>query len=51
MIGMENEKTVEVEIEGGGITWWFVCEECHAAVDPKQEYCPVCKRRLIWREG
>jgi len=45
---MDEEKTAEVEMEGGGSTWWYVCGECHTAVDPKQEFCPECKRRLIW---
>lgn len=44
------DEEAEVEIEGGGWSWWFVCEECHAAVDPTQKTCPVCGRRLKWEE-
>lgn len=45
---MNKEKTAEVGIDGGGNTWWYVCEECHTIVDIKDSICPTCKRRLIW---
>lgn len=38
----------EVEIEGGGYSWWNVCGECHTAVDRKDKTCPVCHRELNW---
>ena len=44
------DEEAEVGTEGGGWNWWFVCEECHAAVDPTQNICPVCGRRLKWEE-
>ena len=43
-----EEKTAEVEIEGGGWNWFYVCGECHSLVDSGQERCRQCGRRLIW---
>ena len=33
---------IEPEIEGGGSSWWYVCGECHGAVDLMAEKCPHC---------
>ena len=47
----QDEKTAEAEIEGDGRNvWWFVCGECHTAIDEKDKYCRECGRRLIWGE-
>jgi len=44
-----EELTAEAEIEGGGMTWYFVCGECHGALpEHNAVYCPHCKRRIIW---
>ena len=43
-----TEKSVPVEIEGGGWTWWYVCSECHGAIDPGVDICPHCKHKLDW---
>jgi len=32
----------EMEIEGGGGTWWDVCPECHGAIDRKDSWCRHC---------
>ena len=32
----------EIEIEGGGSTWWNVCPECHGAIDSKDRFCRHC---------
>ena len=45
---LESRMPVEVEIEGGGSTWWYVCEDCHGAVDTSDLYCKHCGRKLIW---
>ena len=45
---MEETKTVEAELEGGGSTWWYVCGECHGAVKDGTEVCPHCGSRLSW---
>ena len=42
-------KTAEVELEGGGSSWWYVCGECHTAINPKDKFCHECGRRLIWK--
>ena len=38
----------EAEIEGGGTSWWFVCGECHTAIDNKDNYCRECGRKIVW---
>ena len=30
------------EVEGGGTTWWYVCPECHGAIDRQDHYCKHC---------
>ena len=50
-IQMTEEETwpeAEVDLEGGGHSWWYVCEECHGEVNPGQKVCLTCKRRLNW---
>ena len=32
----------EIEIEGGGYTWWNVCPECHGAIDHRDRFCRHC---------
>lgn len=44
----EKKKPAAVEMEGGGWNWWYVCEECHGAVDTKDKTCPHCKSPLDW---
>ena len=41
---LKEQEPVEIEIEGGGSTWWYVCEECHGAVDRGDKYCRHCGR-------
>ena len=43
-----KEKEAEVEIEGGGSTWFYVCGECHTSVSKHSKYCRECGRRLKW---
>ena len=31
-----------IELEGGGTTWWYVCPECHCAIDRDDHYCKHC---------
>lgn len=33
---------VEAELEGGGHTWWYVCPECHGAIDRQDHFCRHC---------
>lgn len=32
----------EIEIEGGGSSWWHVCPECHGAIDRADHFCKHC---------
>lgn len=32
----------EMEMEGGGSSWWYVCPECHGAIDEKDRFCRHC---------
>ena len=32
----------EMEMEGGGTSWWYVCPECHGAIDNSDHYCRHC---------
>ena len=41
-------KPVPAELEGGGSTWWYVCGECHTAIDTKYKFCRECGRRISW---
>ena len=41
-------RTAEAEMEGGGSTWYFVCGECHTAIDSHDKYCRQCGREIIW---
>lgn len=40
------KREAEPELEGGGHTWWFVCSECHGAIDEKDQYCKHCGARM-----
>ena len=42
----EQQEPVGIEIEGGGSTWWYVCEDCHGAINDSDKYCRHCGRRL-----
>lgn len=46
---MEERVPVETEIEGGGSTWWYVCGDCHTAVDSADRFCRQCGRPLKWK--
>lgn len=45
---LKGKKPVEAEIEGGGSTWWYVCGECHTAIDRRDKYCRECGTRIRW---
>ena len=36
----------EIEIEGGGSTWWYVCPECHGTIDQGDHFCRHCGQAL-----
>jgi hypothetical protein len=43
----EERQLAEVELEGGGTTWWYVCGECHGSVKYKAKECQ-CGAVLKW---
>ena len=43
----QEPATVKAEIEGGGSNWWYVCSECHGAIDKSDQYCRHCGGRII----
>ena len=43
---LKRMRPVEAEIDGGGSTWWYVCEECHGSVDRNDQFCRHCGRRI-----
>ena len=38
----ERAKPQQIEMEGGGSTWWYVCPECHGPIDSKDHFCRHC---------
>lgn len=44
----EELKKIPVEVEGDRYNWWYVCSECHSAINPHQEKCPCCGNFLSW---
>lgn len=43
---LKEQDPVETELEGGGSTWWYVCGECHGAIDASDNFCKHCGRRI-----
>ena len=44
---MERLEPVKRRPEGGGGTWFNVCEECQGQVDTKDKFCRWCGHPLI----
>ena len=44
--GLRRNIPQEMEIEGGGSNWWYVCPECHGAIDCKDKFCRHCGQAL-----
>ena len=42
----EPREPKEKEIEGGGVTWWYVCPECHGDVGAEDKECRHCGQPL-----
>ena len=43
-----EQEPVEPELEGGGMIWWYICGECHTAIDTRDKYCRECGRKIKW---
>ena len=48
---LKKDEPQEIDIEGGGTTWWFVCPECHGAIDRRDHYCKNCGQAVIYMGG
>lgn len=46
----QRETPERPELEGGGAMWFFVCGDCHGALESHDLYCRHCGRRLDWDE-
>ena len=45
----KEQETVEPEYEGDArSSWWYVCGECHGAINYQADICPHCKAVLSW---
>lgn len=38
------------ELEGGGHTWFYVCGECHGAINREDRFCRHCGNAVSWKE-
>ena len=43
---LKEKEPVECELEGGGTNWWYVCGDCHGAIDNRDSYCKHCGRKV-----
>ena len=43
---LKEREPLEPELEGGGSNWWYVCGECHGAIDERDAYCRHCGRAV-----
>ena len=46
---LKRQEPVEADFEGGGSSWWYVCGDCHGAIDSRDHYCKHCGREIIWK--
>lgn len=48
-IDWQKVKGVPAEYEGDArSTWWYVCPECHGAIDPGEHKCRHCGAVILW---
>lgn len=43
-----SKRTAKAVIEGGPESWYYVCDECHTAIDRKDKFCRECGLELQW---
>ena len=46
--GYRKPPAAPVEIEGGGMSWYYACGECHGEVRTGADRCEHCGAFLIW---
>ena len=47
-LALDNYRGATPDIEGGGMTWFFVCGECHSTINERDKYCRECGKRVVW---
>ena len=47
---LKEQEPKEIELEGGGSSWWYVCPECHGAVDRTDRFCRHCGQAITDNE-
>ena len=45
---LSRDKPMSPEIEGDRYSWWYVCSECHGAINLNDKFCHECGRRQKW---
>ena len=45
---LEQKEPLPAEMEGGGSSWWYVCGDCHGAININDHYCRHCGRGVTW---
>ena len=45
---LKVRQRAEVGLDGGGPSWWYVCEACHGIVNYMKDICPHCDAVLSW---
>jgi len=50
---LKEQEAVEPKKENDGTpepwtSWWFVCGECHVAIDRSDIFCRHCGRKVKW---
>ena len=45
---IQRHRGIDAEIEGSGHNYFFVCGECHTALNPRDKYCRECGSLVIW---
>lgn len=48
---LKEQEPVDMVPEGGGRSWWLVCEECHGAVDSSDKFCRHCGKLFKRRKN
>ena len=47
---LKKQEPIEPEYEGDSrSSWWYVCGECHGAIDHKDQFCRHCGRPVKWK--
>jgi len=43
---LQRDIPQEMELEGGGNSWWFLCPECRGEVNSRDMFCWACGQAL-----